>query len=75
MIYPQGYVYDRLESFPDPPEVPVCSPATCYSCGKTTWAGCGMHVDAVFARVPVEARCTCHDDAQEPSTGSNAFGW
>jgi len=32
-----------------------------------------MHADAVLANVPVEARCSCHDEAQQPST--NAFGW
>jgi hypothetical protein len=37
----------------------MCSPARCGSCGKTTWSGCGMHVDAVLSRVPQHRRCTC----------------
>jgi hypothetical protein len=37
----------------------MCSPALCQSCGKITWSGCGMHVDAVMANVTVERRCTC----------------
>jgi hypothetical protein len=51
----------------------MCSPATCYSCGKTTWAGCGMHADQVLARVPHDARCTCHEEPAEPARGA-AFG-
>lgn len=37
----------------------MCSPVKCDKCGKTTWAGCGEHVDAVLANVPAEQRCTC----------------
>lgn len=37
----------------------MCSPARCSSCGKITWTGCGNHVDAVFAGVSPEQRCTC----------------
>lgn len=40
----------------------MCSPATCRQCGKTTWSGCGMHVDRVLARVPAADRCTCSPD-------------
>ena len=57
----------------------MCSPATCYSCGKATFAGCGMHVEAVLGHVPAEARCTCHEQVQapapEPRTSRSAFGW
>ncbi|MCK6065593.1 MULTISPECIES: hypothetical protein [Microbacterium] len=41
--------------------------ATCATCGKTTWAGCGQHVDQVMAGVPRAQRCPGHDSA--PSTG------
>ncbi|AEE46413.1 hypothetical protein Celf_2286 [Cellulomonas fimi ATCC 484] len=37
----------------------MCSPARCRRCGKVTWTGCGMHVDAVLADVPESDRCTC----------------
>ncbi len=37
----------------------MCSPATCRHCGKTTYTGCGMHVEEVLAGVPVSQRCTC----------------
>lgn len=37
----------------------MCSQATCSTCQKTTWKGCGSHVDAVLANVPAARRCTC----------------
>jgi hypothetical protein len=37
----------------------MCSPVACRHCGKTTWAGCGMHVDEVMSAVPAKQRCTC----------------
>ena len=37
----------------------MCSPARCGNCGKITWTGCGQHVDAVFAGVRPEQRCSC----------------
>ena len=73
---PGGILYAQPTLTLDPPwRFPVCSPATCFSCGKTTWSGCGMHADAVLARVPVEARCSCHDEAPQSTTTTNAFGW
>ena len=29
----------------------MCRPVKCKTCGKTTWAGCGQHVDQVKASV------------------------
>lgn len=37
----------------------MCRPVTCNKCGKTTWAGCGQHVDQVKASVPANQWCTC----------------
>ncbi|MBF4160930.1 hypothetical protein [Nocardioides acrostichi] len=45
----------------------MCRAVTCTKCGKTTWAGCGQHVDQVMAGVPQGDRCAGHDN--EPSTG------
>ncbi len=42
----------------------MCSPARCSTCGKVTWRGCGMHVDAVMAQFPVSERCTCREAQQ-----------
>ncbi len=39
----------------------MCSKANCRVCGKTTWAGCGQHVDQVMRGVPREQRCACTD--------------
>ena len=42
----------------------MCRPTTCKVCGKTTWAGCGQHVDAVKASVPTNEWCGGkHSDA------------
>ena len=46
----------------------MCSAVTCRKCGKTTWAGCGQHVDQVMRNVPKSQQCQGH--AKEPSSGS-----
>jgi hypothetical protein len=38
----------------------MCRPVVCKTCGKTTWAGCGMHVNQVLAGVPASDRCPGH---------------
>ena len=38
----------------------MCSAITCRVCGKTTWTGCGSHVDAVRATVRPEDWCGGH---------------
>lgn len=38
----------------------MCYPVQCRSCGKTTWSGCGMHVDDVMRNVPAAQRCSGH---------------
>jgi len=48
----------------------MCSPVTCTRCGKTTWSGCGQHVDQVMKRVPAAQRCTC-----APDTAPAPQGW
>lgn len=45
----------------------MCSAVTCRECGKTTWAGCGQHVDDVMRNVPPAQRCPGHEP--QPSTG------
>jgi hypothetical protein len=45
----------------------VCYPATCKTCGKTTWAGCGQHVADVKRSVPAAQWCPGHPDA--PKSG------
>lgn len=45
----------------------MCSPTTCRTCSKTTWAGCGQHVDQVMRNVPRGQQCTC--SSAERTTG------
>lgn len=37
----------------------MCSPTGCDKCGKTTWTGCGLHIDEALAGVEESKRCTC----------------
>jgi hypothetical protein len=58
---------DDAPSRPSPPskENPrVCHAVRCRICQKTTWAGCGHHVEQVMARVPRAQRCLGHSEAQ-----------
>lgn len=46
----------------------MCSPATCPSCHKATWRGCGNHVEMALAGVPAEQRCSCNAVAVQPAS-------
>ncbi|KAI0267830.1 hypothetical protein BC834DRAFT_821815 [Gloeopeniophorella convolvens] len=39
--------------------VNACYAVTCGKCGKTTWKGCGAHVQSVMGGVKEEDRCVC----------------
>lgn len=52
----------------------MCHPARCTKCGKTTWAGCGRHVDQVMRRVAPEDRCTCPTHTPQPGLLRRLFG-
>jgi hypothetical protein len=45
----------------------MCHPKRCKTCGKTTWAGCGQHVNQVKAGVPADQWCPGHP--KEPGSG------
>ncbi|MBD7918938.1 hypothetical protein H9657_11705 [Cellulomonas sp. Sa3CUA2] len=45
----------------------MCYPTPCPTCGLTTWAGCGEHVDSVRAQVPDAQWCTCDAEAVTPT--------
>lgn len=48
----------------------MCRPVICKTCGKTTWAGCGQHIDDVKRTVPAGQWCPGHEnDVKEPATG------
>ena len=50
----------------------MCRAVPCTTCGKTTWAGCGQHVDQVMAHVPRADRCPGHSDAEKAAAGSGS---
>jgi hypothetical protein len=47
----------------------MCRAVSCTTCGKTTWAGCGQHVDQVMRGVPAAQRCSGHDREARPIGG------
>jgi hypothetical protein len=47
----------------------MCRAVNCRTCGKTTWAGCGQHVNQVFAGVPTSQRCEGHENADTERGG------
>lgn len=54
----------------------MCRRVTCSSCGKPTFAGCGMHVEQVLGDVPREERCKCREKgATAPRTGEEQSIW
>lgn len=53
----------------------MCYPVTCRTCGNTTWAGCGAHVDAVRAATPAQRWCGGHtgpSGTTDPTVTSHA---
>ena len=46
----------------------MCRATTCNTCGKTTWAGCGQHVDQVMKDVRHADRCPGHAE-EAPEKG------
>lgn len=41
----------------------MCRAVRCKACQKTTWAGCGQHVNQVRAGVPADDWCPGHPEA------------
>lgn len=50
----------------------MCRPVNCKVCGKTTWAGCGQHVDSVKASVPAGQWCNGHE-GEQAAAGEGGF--
>jgi hypothetical protein len=42
-------------------------------CGKTTWAGCGAHVEQVRAMVPAERWCACSAEQKAQAGGGGVL--
>ena len=51
----------------------MCAPTTCRQCGKTTWKGCGQHVDDVRRQVPAAQWCAGHADEAPSEPGKGFF--
>lgn len=49
----------------------MCRAVKCKVCGKTTWAGCGQHVQQVMAGVPKADRCPGKHTEQEKAAASS----
>ena len=47
----------------------MCYAVKCNNCNKTTWAGCGKHIDSVKKSVPPEQWCQCSDADRKPGGG------
>ena len=45
----------------------MCRAVKCNTCGKTTWAGCGAHVDQVLGHLPKEEVCRCREEKSQGS--------
>lgn len=50
----------------------MCRAVTCKTCGKTTWAGCGQHVDQVRSQVSKADWCGHPDGGTQSSTGTES---
>ncbi len=54
----------------------MCRAAKCRVCGKTTWAGCGQHVQSVKRTVPASEWCNgTHTQAQLDAASSSRGGF
>ena len=39
----------------------MCFQSKCGKCSKTTWQGCGRHVESVYKQIPEGQHCMCKD--------------
>jgi hypothetical protein len=50
----------------------MCRRVQCETCGKPTYAGCGMHIEQVLGDVPVAERCRCREQKGDSGSGDKA---
>lgn len=48
----------------------MCYAVRCPTCGKTTWAGCGLHIGAVKRSLPATLWCEGHPQGPSPATST-----
>jgi hypothetical protein len=53
----------------------MCRQVKCSSCGKATYAGCGLHLEQVLAGVPASQRCRCRDEKQSKDANKPRRSW
>jgi len=53
----------------------MCRPATCRTCKKTTWAGCGQHVAMVKRSVPAANWCNGKHSQAEIAAAKGSGGF
>ena len=51
----------------------MCRAVQCRVCGKTTWAGCASHVDAVRRSVPAGQWCGGHAGTEVATSRFSLF--
>ena len=47
----------------------MCYAVKCTVCGKTSWAGCGRHIESVRRSVPASQWCQGHPGQQASEKG------
>lgn len=52
----------------------MCRQVQCKICQKTTWAGCGQHIDSVMRNVSSKDRCKGHEAAPKKGFFARLFG-
>jgi hypothetical protein len=40
----------------------MCRRISCSTCGKPSYAGCGLHIEQVLGDVAKAERCTCREE-------------
>ena len=53
----------------------MCRPTTCEVCGKTTWKGCGKHIDSVKEQVPPDQWCDKNHTDEEYALAEKKSGF
>ena len=56
-------------------ETIMCRPTTCEVCGKTTWKGCGKHIDSVKEQVPPDQWCDKNHTDEEYAAARKKSGF
>jgi len=56
-------------------ETTMCRPTTCEVCGKTTWKGCGKHIDSVKEQVPPDQWCDKNHTDEEYAAARKKSGF